>query len=81
MEAYEIETTEIVKRFLRYKLEFPDCISALDSALAGFIPRLGGEQIVRLSIVMLANNDIVMKEMQRRGADGTYMMGSPHPYV
>ena len=68
MEAYETATTEIVQRFMLHKLEFPDCISVLDAALAGFIPRMGGEEIVRLRIVMLANNDIVMKEMERRGA-------------
>ncbi len=74
MEAYETETTEIVKRFLLHKLEFPDCISALDAALVRFVPRLTGEQIVRLRIVMLANNDIVMKEMERRCADGSYVI-------
>jgi hypothetical protein len=75
MEAYETKTTEIVKSFLRHKLEFPDCISALDAALAGFIPRLTTEHIVRLRIVVLANNDIVMKEMERRGAGGAYVIG------
>ena len=75
MEVYETETTEIVARFMRHKLEFPDCISALDAALVRFVPRLSGEQIVRLRVVMLANNEIVMKEMERRGADGAYMIG------
>ncbi len=76
MEVYETETTEIVKRFLRHKLEFPDCISALDAALTRFVPRLTGEQITRLRIVMLANNEVVMKEMEKRGAGGAYMMGA-----
>ena len=67
MEGYESETDEIVKRFLAYRLSFPECIAALDSALVGFIPRLTGEQITRLRIVMLANNEIVMKELERRG--------------
>jgi hypothetical protein len=74
VEAYETETTEIVTRFLRHKLEFPDCISALDAALTRFVPRLGGDEIKRLCIVMLANNDIVMKEMERRCADGSYVI-------
>ena len=81
VEAYETETTEIVTRFLRHRLEFPDCIAALDSALAGFIPRLNGEQITRLRIVMLSNNEIVMKEMERRRADGAYLMGAMIPLV
>ena len=67
MEEYERETQEILKRFLERSLGFPDCIAALDAALAGLIPTLTGEQIPRLRVVMLANNEIVMKEMERRG--------------
>ena len=32
-------------------------------------PRLTGEQIARLRIVMLANNEIVMKELEKRGPE------------
>jgi hypothetical protein len=67
VEVYERETHEVIKRFLGHRLSFPECISALDAALADLIPRLTGEQITRLRIVMLANNEIVMKEMERRG--------------
>jgi hypothetical protein len=49
MEVYESETNEIVKRFLAHRLDFPDCISALDSPLAHLIPRLTVEQIARSS--------------------------------
>jgi len=66
MEAYETETTEIVKSFLQHEIDFPECIEALNAALARFVPRMTTEQIVRLRIVMLANNEIVMKEMERR---------------
>jgi hypothetical protein len=68
MEAYERETQEVIERFRRHKLSFPDCIAALDAAPADLIPRLTGEQVVQLRIVMLANNEIVAKEMERRGA-------------
>jgi hypothetical protein len=68
MEAYKSETREIINRFLGHSLSFPDCIAALDAALANFIPRLTGEHIIPLRALMLANNDIVMEEMQRRGA-------------
>jgi hypothetical protein len=68
MEVYERETQEIVKRFLAHRLSFPDCIAALDAALAALVPTLTGDQIPRLRIVMLANNEIVMKEMERRAA-------------
>ena len=57
----------MIKRFLNHRLSFPECIAALDSALADLIPRLTGGQSTRLRIVMLANNEIVMKEMERRG--------------
>ncbi len=67
MEVYERETREIISRFLNHRLSFADCIAALDAALAGLIPTLTGEQIPRLRTVMLANNEIVMKEMERRG--------------
>ena len=67
MELYERETQNVVERFLGHTLSFPDCIAALDAALAELIPRLNGEQIARLRIVMLANNEIVTKEMARRG--------------
>ena len=69
MEVYERETTEIINLFLRHRLDFPSCIAALDAALARFIPRLTGEQITRLRIVMLANNEIVMKELEKRGPE------------
>jgi hypothetical protein len=67
MEAYERETRAMIERFLRHEISFPDCIAALDAALADLIPRLTGEQLTPLRALMLANNDIVMKEMERRG--------------
>jgi hypothetical protein len=66
MEAYERKTNEIVASFLAHRLSFPDCIAALDALLADLIPRLEDGQLPRLRIVMLANNEIVMKEMERR---------------
>jgi hypothetical protein len=67
METYERRTQDVIELFLSRRLSFPDCIAALDAALAILIPTLKGEQIARLRIVMLANNEIVMKEMQKRG--------------
>jgi hypothetical protein len=66
MEVYERETGEIVKRFLAHRLIFPACMAALDAAIVGLIPVLEEGQLPRLRIVMLANNEIVMKEMERR---------------
>ncbi len=67
MEEYERRTREVIELFLNHGISFAECIAALDAALAAFIPSLKGEEIKRLRIVMLANNEIVMKEMERRG--------------
>jgi CRP/FNR family transcriptional regulator, cyclic AMP receptor protein len=67
MEAYKAETRELIKRFLKHKLSFQDCLAALDSALADLTSRMTGEQIAPLRAPILENNAIVMKEMERRG--------------
>jgi hypothetical protein len=67
MEAYKRETNELINRFLLRRLSFPECISALDSALAGLIPRLRPEDLPALRELIMANNERVMKEMERRG--------------
>ena len=67
MEVYKKETREIIRRFLAHQLGFPECIAALDSALAELTPTLTGDQLPELRAVMLANNEEVMKEMERRG--------------
>ncbi len=71
MDVYERETKEIIKRFLERRLNFAQCVAALDAALAGLIPTLNGEEIPRLRTIMLANNETVMQEMQWRGG-GTH---------
>jgi len=70
VQVYETETKEVIRRFLAGNLTFPECIAALDAALAGLLPRLTDEDNTRLRIVMLANNEIVMREMQRRRETG-----------
>jgi len=67
MEVYKSETKEVLSRFLGRRLSFPDCIAALDAALAGLLPRLRHDELPALRELMLANNAIVMKEMERRG--------------
>jgi len=56
VEVYKSETGVILHRFLVYRLTFPDCIAALDAALAGLIPKLTPEQLPELRAVMRANN-------------------------
>jgi hypothetical protein len=67
MEVYKSETKEVLSRFLGRRLSFPACIAALDAALAGLLPRLRADELPALRELMLANNAIVMKEMERRG--------------
>jgi len=66
VEVYKSETHEVIRRFFLRQLSFPNCIAALDSALAGLLPRLQPEQLGEVRGVMLANNDLVMKEMANR---------------
>jgi hypothetical protein len=67
MEVYKSKTREVIRRFLKQRISFPDCIAALDAALAELIPRLRPEELADLRHVMLINNETVMKEMERRG--------------
>jgi hypothetical protein len=68
VEVYKSETREVINRFLAGRLSFPNCIAALDAALAGVLPKLTAEQLDPLRALMLANNEIVMKEMERRAS-------------
>ena len=67
VEVYKNETREIIRRFLNHRLSFHECLAALDAALADLTPRLTDEQIASLRPFVIENNDIVMKEMARRG--------------
>jgi hypothetical protein len=66
MEVYRRETKRVVNRFLHRQLSFANCIASLDAALARLIPRLRSKDLDALRAVMLANNERVMKEMERR---------------
>jgi CRP-like cAMP-binding protein len=68
MEVYKRETREVIKRFHCYRLAFPDCVAALDAAFADLLPRLTNEQFAPLRALILENNEMVMKEMERRGS-------------
>ena len=66
MEVYRKQTQTILKRFLDREIAFPECIAALDHALARHIQTLLPEEFPNLRAVMLANNETVMKEMAKR---------------
>ncbi len=67
MEVFKTETRRAIRRFLSHRLGFHECVTALDAALAKLNSRLPGEQIAPLRALILENNDMVMKEMERRG--------------
>jgi hypothetical protein len=66
MEVYKNETREIIRRFIDHRISFPECIAALDAAYAELPKELTGEQLAELRALMLANNERVMNEMERR---------------
>lgn len=68
MEAYKSGARRVITRFLNQHLNFPDCVAALDVLAANLPSELTGEQLANLRALMLENNNIVMKEMQRRDA-------------
>ena len=65
MDTYRRETRKLIDRF--HRLSFPDCIAALEAALADFMYRFNPEQLDSVRALMLTNNDIVMKEMESAG--------------
>jgi CRP/FNR family transcriptional regulator, cyclic AMP receptor protein len=67
MEVFKSETREVIRRFLNHRLSFHECMAALDDAFAHLPPRLTDEQIASVRALVLENNEIVMKEMERRG--------------
>ena len=67
MNTYRRHTRKVINPFLEQKLSFSDCIAALEAALADLMSRLNPEDLADVRVLMLANNEIVMKEMERRG--------------
>jgi hypothetical protein len=66
MEIYRKQTQKTLKRFLDREITFPECVSGLDHALAKLIQRGRAENLPAIREVMLANNETVMKEMEKR---------------
>jgi hypothetical protein len=66
LESFKRESAKVIARFLDHRLSFPECIAALDVAHAQLIPRLTREHYAALRALMLANNETVMTEMEKR---------------
>ena len=66
MEAHKKQAQKIVKSFLGHQTTFPECISTLDAALVRFIKRRGHGEFPAIQAVLLANNETVMQEMEKR---------------
>jgi hypothetical protein len=71
MEVYEHQTREVIERLLAHKISLAQCVAALDAALAGLVPKLTCEQLPHLQALLLANNETVMAEMERRSLPPT----------
>jgi hypothetical protein len=69
VEVYKRESRDVIRRFLLRQLSFPNCIAALDAALAGVLSRLKPEQLDEVRAVVLANNATVMEDMARRSPE------------
>jgi regulator of RNase E activity RraB len=67
IEAYERETRDIIRRLLSDGIGLPECVAALDAALANLVPDLTPEQLPRIQVVLLANSRAVMEELEQRG--------------
>jgi hypothetical protein len=67
MEAYQRDTRKVINRFLGHRIGFADCVAILDAALARLIPKMPREHLPALRVLLLANNETVMQEMERRG--------------
>jgi hypothetical protein len=52
--------------FVERKLTYPECMRALEATLTDLIPRLSPAHLPALRILLAANNEIVMRELQRR---------------
>ena len=66
MEVYKKETDEIIRRFVSGRISHAKCIVALDAAVSGVIQHLKPEELAELRALILANSEIVAKEVKRR---------------
>jgi len=70
MNVFKRETKEVVDSFLLHQISFAECLIALDDALARLMRRSPKENSSVLRDLMLANNALVMREMERRADSG-----------
>ena len=66
--VYERETQDVIKRFVRHKLSFAQCIAALDAAMMRVAPDLNDGNLSSLHALMLANSEAMTRETERREA-------------
>jgi hypothetical protein len=69
MEAYRLETRNILRRYFTGEITYPACVAALDAALAGLLPRLQPEDLNETKSICDANNAVLadLKRQHRRG--------------
>ena len=68
MKTYKRETKKILGCFLQHQITCNECLDVLDEALDRLISRGPREEFSTLCTLMLANKEIVMKEVARRAS-------------
>ena len=66
MEAYKLETEEIVTLFLQGRLDLSECTSALNSSFRDVFARLDGKQLDSLRVLLMSLADTLAKEMEEQ---------------
>jgi hypothetical protein len=66
VEAYKRETQRVIQMFLDHEITLAECRSALDTALGALLPTLRVEQRASLHDLILANEQVVIKERESR---------------
>lgn len=67
MEVYKRDTQRVIRMLLDHEITFAECRSALDTALGSLLPTLRVEQRASLHDLILANEEILRSERERRG--------------
>ncbi len=66
MKRYERATRKIIELFLEGRISLPECRAALSVAFADVFARLDDRYLDSLRLLLMANEDILIKEIQRR---------------
>jgi hypothetical protein len=66
VDEYRRETQWILSQFLNNEITLEECTAALNAELANLAPRIRQACPVALRILITVNDEVVMKEVERR---------------